>query len=446
MHLNVLTQASPSPTFEWMWRHPEDRTAIGYRSLDHWIALARRLDEACVDALFFADVHGTYDVYRGSWADAVRHGVQVPAIDPVLLIPALAAATRHLGFAVTYSTTYHPPYECARVFSTLDHLTGGRIAWNVVTSYLRSAQANGLGEQLDHDARYDRADEYMEVVRALWEDSWEDGAVLRDRERGAFTDPDRVHEIGHQGPWFSVRGPHLCEPSPQRTPVIYQAGASPRGLDFAARHAEVVFMTLSSPRRGGEQVADLRDRVRLLGRDPVAVRVLQGILVMVAPTAEQARAQSRLYEQLTEPDAMLAKWCGWSGLDLAAFAPETPLAELTVQGARSVVGFLATIDPERIWTVGDAREFFGVARRPNPRSALFGTPEQVADRMEEWLTRADLDGFNLFPCPPSAGVDAICDLLVPELQRRSLLRSGWGDAPLTLRERYFGAGQTFCTV
>ncbi|HWF75464.1 MAG TPA: LLM class flavin-dependent oxidoreductase [Solirubrobacteraceae bacterium] len=441
MHLNVLTQGSPSPTFEWMWRHPEDRTATGYRSLDYWTQLARQLEAACIDALFFADVQGTYDVYRDSWSDAVRYGVQVPDIDPVLVIPAAAAVTRHLGFAVTYSTTYHPPYQCARVFSTLDHLTGGRIAWNVVTSYLRSAEANGLGEGLDHDQRYDRADEYLAVVRALWERSWEDGAVVLDREQGVFTDDAKVHDIGHDGHWFKVRGPHLCEPSPQRTPVIYQAGASPRGLEFAARHAEVVFMTLSGLRRGAEQVADLRARVRRLGRDPAGVKVLQGMLVMVAPTAEEARAQAELYASLTQPDAMLAKWCGWSGVNLAGFPAETPLRDLSVQGARSVVGFLSTIDPQRSWTVADAREFFGVARRPNPRTALFGTPEQVADRMEEWLERSDLDGFNLFPCPPTRGVDAICDLLVPELQRRSLMRTAWDDGPLTLRERYFGAGK-----
>src|SRR5690348_7818962 len=160
MHLNVTTQACPAPLFEWMWRHPDDRTAAGYRSLTYWQELARQLESACIDALFFADVHGVYDTYEGSWAQAVRHGVQVPAIDPMLVIPAAAAATAHLGFAVTYSTTYHPPYQCARVFSSLDHLTGGRIGWNIVTSYLGSAAANGLGERLEHDRRYDRADEY----------------------------------------------------------------------------------------------------------------------------------------------------------------------------------------------------------------------------------------------------------------------------------------------
>lgn len=440
MHLNVLTQCSPSPTFEWMWRDEQDRTSTGYRSLEHWTALARQLEGACIDALFFADAHGISDVYEGSWAATVRHAVQVPAIDPLLVIPAAAAVTRHLGFAVTYSTTYHPPYQCARVFTTLDHLTGGRIGWNIVTSYLSSAAANGLGTGLDHDLRYDRADEYLEVVRALWQDSWEDDAVTIDREACVFTDPSKVHDIDHRGRWFSVRGPHQCEPSPQRTPVLYQAGASSRGLDFAARHAEVVFVTLAAPRNGGEQVAELRRCIERHGRDDRAVKVLQGMLVMVAATEEQARAQADLHHDLTQPDGMLAKWCGWSGVDLGGYPPQTPLAELSVQGARSVVRFLENIDPARTWTVQDARNFFGSARRPSPRTALFGTASRVADRMEEWIERADLDGFNLFPAPPSLGVDGICDLLVPELQRRGLFRTEYAEQEVTLRERYFGAG------
>jgi alkanesulfonate monooxygenase SsuD/methylene tetrahydromethanopterin reductase-like flavin-dependent oxidoreductase (luciferase family) len=228
--------------------------------------------------------------------------------------------------------------------------------------------------------------------------------------------------------------------------VLYQAGASSRGLDFAAKHAEVVFMTLSGPRRGGEQVEDLRRRIADHGRDPRVVKVLQGTLTMVAPTTEEARAKAELYESLTLPDGMLAKWCGWSGVDLEAYPPETPLGELSVQGARSVVGFLQTVDPARVWTVQDAKSFFGVARRPNARTALFGTPDQIADRMEEWLERADLDGFNLFPCPPSEGVDDICDLLIPELQRRGLFRTAYDAGETTLRERYCGAGAVHDTA
>ncbi|WP_055483323.1 LLM class flavin-dependent oxidoreductase [Sphaerimonospora mesophila] len=444
MHLNVFTQCSPSPQFKGFWRHPADRTATGYRSLEYWTELAGRLERACVDALFFADIHGVYDNYRGSWGPAVRHAVQIPSIDPVLVIPAAAAATRSLGFAVTYSTTYHAPYECARLFSSLDHLTGGRIAWNIVTSYLRSATANGLGDYLDHDRRYDRADEYVAVARALWERSWEDDAVVRDAAADVFADPAKVHEIDHKGDWFEVRGPHQCEPSPQRTPVLYQAGSSPRGLAFAARHAEVVFLTLSDPENGAEQVSRLRGLAAEAGRDPRSVKALQGTMVMVAETREEARRRAEEYVTLWSGEGQLAKWCGWMDVDLAAYPDETPVSEVAGQGSQSFVGFLKRLGPGREWTVGDVRYLVATPRRPRRSSpvTLFGTVTEVADRIEEWLTVADVDGFNLIPCPTSQGIDDICDLLIPELQRRGLFRTAYDPAEQTLRERYFGAGVT----
>ena len=446
VHLNVFTQCSPSPQFKGFWRHPADRSATGYRSLDYWLEIARQLEAACVDALFFADIHGVYDVYQGSWAPAVRHAVQLPSIDPVLVIPAAAAVTKHLGFAVTYSTTYHAPYECARLFSSLDHLTQGRVGWNIVTSYLRSATENGLGEFLDHDVRYDRADEYVEVARSLWERSWADDAVVRDAEHDMFADPAKVHQIDYSGDWFTVRGPHQCEPSPQRTPVLYQAGASARGLDFAARHAEVVFLTLSDPQAGAPQVARLRAAVAERGRDPRSVKALQGSMVMLGRDREEAKQRARDYVSLWSGEGQLAKWCGWMDVDLAAFPAETPVAEIAGQGSRSFVGFLNRLNPDRVWTVGDVRYLVATARRPRRDSpvTLFGTVEEVADRMQEWQDVADVDGFNLIPCPTTQGIDDICSLLVPELQRRGVFRTAYDPAERTLRERYFGAGSTEC--
>jgi FMN-dependent oxidoreductase (nitrilotriacetate monooxygenase family) len=444
MHLNVFTQCSPSPQFKGMWRAPGDSSAEGYRSLDYWISIARRLERARIDALFFADIHGVYDVYRDSWAPAVRHAVQIPSIDPALVISALAAATRDLGFAVTYSTTYHQPYECARLFSSLDHLTGGRIGWNIVTSYLRSATRNGLGEYLDHDLRYDRADEYVSVARALWERSWDDDAVVRDAEQDMFTDPGKVHAVSHVGEWFTVRGPHQCEPSPQRTPVLYQAGASGRGLAFAARHAEVVFMTLADPVSGAAKVAELRELAGRAGRDRAGIKLLQGTTVMVAASRDEARAKAASYHKLWSGEGQLAKWCGWMGIDLAAYPDDTPVADLGGQGSQSFLGFLRDLSPDRVWSVGDVRYLVSRPRRMRADSpvTLFGTATQVADRVEEWLEVAGVDGFNLIPCPPSPGIADICDVLVPELQRRGLFRRAYDPAERTLRERYFGAGHT----
>jgi FMN-dependent oxidoreductase (nitrilotriacetate monooxygenase family) len=444
VHLNVFTECAPSPQFEGLWRHPEDESAAGYRSLDHWVAVAGKLERACVDALFFADVHGPYDVYRGSWAPAVENAVAIPSLDPVLVLAALVPVTRDLGFAVTFSTTYYPPYVCARVFSTLDHLTGGRVAWNIVTSYLESATLNGIGEYLPHDDRYDRADEYLAVVRALWEDSWQDGAVVRDVERNVYADPSRVSQIDHNGRWFTVRGPHQCEPSPQRTPVLYQAGASDRGMTFAAQHAEVVFFTLGDPRRGAPQVAALRRRAEELGRDPRSVKALQGMPVIVGRTREEAEAKTELFVSLRSAEGMLAKWCGWMGIDLAAHPDGAPLDDIRTEASRSFLDMIKRGDPTRTWTVADLRQILASPPRPHRggRRMLFGTPDEVVDQMEKWMSLADVDGFNLVPCPPWSGVDDICDLVVPELQRRGLFRTAYDPAERTLRERYFGAGVT----
>ncbi|MFI6042512.1 LLM class flavin-dependent oxidoreductase [Nocardia sp. NPDC051321] len=444
MHLNIFAQCSPSPQFKGLWRDPDDRTGTGYRSIEHWISIGRQLEDACIDALFFADVHGLYDVYQNSWRSAVRYAVQVPTIDPALVVPAVAANTTNLGFAITYSTSYHQPYECARLFTSLDHLTGGRIGWNIVTSYLRSAESNGLGAHLDHDLRYERADEYVQVVRALWEQSWSDGAVVRDVDNDVFTDPDAVREIDHHGKWFTVRGPHQCEPSPQRTPVLYQAGASPRGIEFAARHAEVVFLSLPDPLTAAPKVGRLRAAAASQGRDPADIKALQGTMVMLGETKEEAKAKADLFVRLCSAEGQLAKWCGWTGIDLAAYPDDTPVSDIGGQASRSVMSFFEELGPGREWTVADIKFVLGRPRRPRKDRpvTLFGTPEDVADRMEEWLEVANVDGFNLMPCPPSTGLTDICRLLVPELQRRKIFRRAYDKSESTLRERYFGAGRS----
>ncbi|MBC7437607.1 MAG: NtaA/DmoA family FMN-dependent monooxygenase, partial [Bdellovibrionales bacterium] len=211
-----------------LWTHPRDQSSR-YLDIHYWTDYARRLEAGLFDGIFFADVVGVYDVLGGSPGAAVRGAVQVPVNDPVLLIPAMAAATRHLGFGVTANLTYESPYLFARRMSTLDHLTAGRIGWNIVTGYLDSAaRAVGLAGQTAHDDRYDLADEYMALVYALWEGSWEEGAVLRDRATGIYADPSKVHVVHHSGPQYKVDAMHLSEPSRQRTPVLYQAGSSTR--------------------------------------------------------------------------------------------------------------------------------------------------------------------------------------------------------------------------
>src|ERR1043165_7247394 len=229
--MNCVAHQSPG-----LWTHPRDRTAE-YNRLPYWLDLAKALERGRFDGLFLADVLGVYDVYGGSPDTALRHATQTPANEPLMLIPAMAAVTEHLGFGVTSNLSFEPPYPFARRMSTLDHLTDGRIGWNVVTGYLDSAaRAMGLERQTAHDDRYDVAEEYRDVVYKLWEGSWEDDAVGRDRAGGVFPRPEKVHRVRHDGPTWRLDAIHLSEPSPQRTPVLYQAGSSPKGRAFPARH------------------------------------------------------------------------------------------------------------------------------------------------------------------------------------------------------------------
>ena len=261
--MNCVGHQSPG-----LWTHPSDR-ADSYNTLEYWTDLAKTLERGKFDATFLADVLGIYDVYKSSPRTALENAVQVPVNDPLMLIPAMAVVTQHLGFGVTCALSYEHPYPFARRMSTLDHLTRGRIGWNIVTGYLESA-ARGMGrsEQTGHDERYAIAEDYMVAVYKLWEASWEDGAVLRDRANGRFADPDKIHRIQHEGPYFKVDAIHLCEPSPQRTPVLYQAGASTRGRQFAADHAECVFVNGPSKKVIGGIVSDIRRRAAEAGRDP----------------------------------------------------------------------------------------------------------------------------------------------------------------------------------
>ena len=239
IHLNAFNQCAAALQSFGQFRNPRDRTSQEYTSTRFWVDLARTLEAGCFDSIFFADVHGAYDVYKGSAEAGIRHAVQFPGNDPTMLFPAMAQATRHLGFISTYSTTYYPPFHTAKLFSSLDHFTGGRVGWNIVTSYLDSACRNGLGEMLPHDQRYERAEEYMEVAYKLWEASWEEDAVVRDSARDMHTDPARVHPIHHKGKYFEVEGPHMCEPSPQRTPLL-----------AAGRPIEPRHRVRRAPRRG----------------------------------------------------------------------------------------------------------------------------------------------------------------------------------------------------
>jgi FMN-dependent oxidoreductase (nitrilotriacetate monooxygenase family) len=435
--LNAFDMNAAMHNSHGLWKHP-DNERHRYKDLEYWAEIARLLERGKFDALFLADVVGIYDVYKQSRAPALRDGVQVPLNDPMLIVPAMAAVTEHLSFAVTVTTTYEHPYAHARRFSTLDHLTGGRIAWNIVTSYLPNAALNhGLDEMIKHDDRYELADEFLEVVYKLWEGSWEEDAVVRDGVRGVYAEPDKVHKINHEGRFFRVPGPHLSEPSLQRTPVLYQAGSSERGRAFAARHAECVFVGGHSKESLTFNIRDIRDKAEKLGRDPQSIKMLTGLNVVVGETREEAERKLAEYAALWSREAALAQFGGSSGYDLSAYDPESYLEYRATDHGQSRAAQYTKHVPGKL-KVKEVMERIGTldGRQGWLRA---GTPGDIADYMEEIVEETGLDGFNLAHLITPGSLRDFVDLVVPELQRRGLYKQDYERG--TLREKLFGPGR-----
>jgi FMN-dependent oxidoreductase (nitrilotriacetate monooxygenase family) len=428
--MNTVSHQSPG-----LWTHPRAE-AHRYTDPDYWTELAQLLERGKFDAIFLADVLGAYDVYQGSADAALRHAVQAPLNDPLALVPIMSQATTHLGFGVTCALTYEHPYTFARRMSTLDHLTRGRIGWNIVTGYLDSAARNlGLDQQLSHDERYDLADEYMKVVYKLWEQSWDDDAVVNDKQRGVYAEPSRIHPIAHEGKYFKVPGFHLCEPSPQRTPLLYQAGTSPRGTAFAATHAECTFVSGPSIRVVKKYADDLRAAVRAAGRNGDDLKIYAQALIITAPTEAEARAKHEDYKRHIDIEAALALLSGWTGVDFSRFPLDATIEYIDSDAGRSALASFSAADPNRKWTVREAAEFIGLGGRG---PVLVGDPRQVADQLEMWQDETGIDGFNLAYAISHESMADVVELIVPELQRRGRYRTEYTAG--TLREKIFQSG------
>lgn len=419
-----------------MWRHPRDRMASDYKSLSYWTDLAQTLERGKFDALFLADATGVYDVFTGGPEPAIRTGVQIPCNDPMAVIPPMAMVTQDLSFAVTGLLTYENPAPFARRMSTLDHLTDGRLAWNVVTGYLQSAaKSAGHAVQVEHDTRYAMAEEYMDIMYKLWEGSWEDGAFTADKGTGVMSHPDRIHKIAHDSQFFSMEAVHLSEPSPQRTPVLYQAGASPKGRDFAAKHAECVFLVVPAIAGLAKAVADIRGRAAAAGRRSEDVKMLTLMAVITAPTDDEANEKLEDYRQYADLEAALALFAGWTGIDFSTMELDDGLEDVAAPGIQSAAAMFTAADPDRRWTIRDMAEFIAFG---GPGPMVVGSPATVADELERWMDKTDIDGFNLTPIlEPETYVDFV-DLVVPELQRRGLYKLEYPSG--TYREKLFGHG------
>ncbi|MBS1879430.1 MAG: NtaA/DmoA family FMN-dependent monooxygenase [Actinobacteria bacterium] len=417
-----------------LWRRPDAARQRDFEGLASWLELVRTLERGRFDMLFLADVIGAYDVYRGGWETTVREGTQFPTNDPLVLLAALVGGSEHLGLALTSSVFYQHPFPFARQISTLDHLSGGRVAWNVVTSVIENGVRNlGLEGLPAHDDRYRWADEYVEVVYKLWERSWEDEALRKDTASGVFSDPGRVHEIGHRGERYRVGGPHLSSPSPQRTPVMLQAGSSDAGREFAANHAELVLVVASTPKTAGALAEDIRRRAAAAGRRAEEIRFIVAMTFVVAPTEREARELDADLAASLSDDGIYAQISGHLQLDLATIDLDRPLDEFETEGMQGILRDMRErVPPERRAETSYRDVIDGFARR-----RFVGSPDQVADEIERW-TAAGMDGVNVLEMIRPNSYEDFVELVVPVLQDRGLSQREY--QPGTLREKLFGAG------
>ena len=398
------------------WRYPGAYPDANF-NFQHYVRFIQTLERGCFDAFFMADHLAVLNMPMA----ALQRSATVTSFDPLTLLPALAALTARIGLIATASTSYNDPYHIARKFASLDHISGGRAGWNVVTSANPHEALNfGREEHLDHAARYRRAREFYEVVTGLW-DSWADDAFIRDVEQGVYFDPERLHVLAHKGDDFSVRGPLNVARPIQGWPVIVQAGSSEAGRQLAAETAEMVFSADVALDIAQAFYADVKGRMAAVGRDPAHLKIMPGAFVVVGNSLTEAEDRKRHLDSLVHPDSGISSLSVLLGCDARAFDLDGPLPEIPESNAsRSSRDKLVTTARTRNMTVRQLAQWvggaFGILE-------MIGTPTMIADQMQEWLESRACDGFNvMFPHLP-AGLDDFVDRVVPELQRRGIFRT-----------------------
>lgn len=407
------------------WRHPAGWPDANF-NLQHLVRLAQTLERGCFDAFFMADHQALLNMPEA----ALKRSATVTSFEPLTLLSALAMVTKHIGLIATASTTYNEPFHIARRFASLDHISGGRAGWNLVTSGNPAEALNfSRAEHLEHDTRYRRAREFFEVVTGLW-DSWADDAFLRDRESGVFFDPAKLHTLDHKGEWFQVKGPLNIARPVQGWPVIVQAGSSEAGRQIAAETAEAIFAAQNEIGAARRFYADVKGRMQALGRDPAHMKILPALFVVVGDTEAEAEAKKAALDALVHPDSGIASLSVLLGTDVSRFDLDGPLPEIPQTNAsQSAREKLVEMAAERRLTVRQLAQIVGGSYGS---LEFVGTPRSIADSMEEWLMTEACDGFNvMFPWLPG-GLDEVVDRVVPELQRRGLFRTAYEGR--TLRE------------
>jgi FMN-dependent oxidoreductase (nitrilotriacetate monooxygenase family) len=426
MHLVAYLKTGPTALHVGGWRHPE-ATLDDILDPARYQHIARVLEDAKFDGCFFADLFGLYDVHQGSFDAYVRRGGQISYLDPTVVLPVMAAATRHLGLGATLSTSFHTAYHLARWLGSLDAMSGGRVAWNVVTSATDLEARNaGLEELPPRELRYDRADEVLEACFALW-NSWDEDALVRDKQAGIMADPAKVHYADYQGRWVRTRGPLSIPRSPQGRPVIMQAGSSDRGREFAARWAEVIFTVQRGEAEMREFHDDITSRMAARGRAPNECAILPAVSVVLGETESIARERADYLNSLIDPELILASSSSNLGADLTQLGSGKTLAELQGnQGMRGSQDVVEQVMKAEGLTLREA-----VGRRREGRE-MIGTAAMIADRLQAMFESGVCDGFVLTPTMFPGMFEQFCRSVVPELQRRGLFRTEY--AGRTLRE------------
>jgi FMN-dependent oxidoreductase (nitrilotriacetate monooxygenase family) len=428
MTLVGFLQAQNCTNLASSWRHPQSRTDSW--SPDYYRHIGRVLEAGKFHLGFFDDRLSMPDMYGRDHAHTVQHGIRCVKLDAVTVLTVMGMATQHLGLGATYSTTYYEPFHVARVFATLDLMTQGRAAWNVVTS-LNDGEAQNMGrnETMDHDLRYDRADEFMEVVLGHW-GAWEDDAIVQDKTSGLFARPEKVHRLDHVGRYYRSRGPFTVPRSSQGHPVIIQAGASGRGKTFGARWGEVIFVVYPNVEIGKREYADFKADVARFGRDPEQVKITHLVNTVAAATKAEAEDKWAEIEKLPLEIDALSLLSEALNFDFArkrmdeAFT-DKELAEMSgLQGIRDRV--------LRVKKNPTVREFMQISGRGRVHDPIVGGPKEVADQLERWFSERACDGFVLSATHVPGAYEDFVSFVVPELQRRGLFRKDYAGA--TLRE------------
>lgn len=415
MHLGVLINGTGNHIGG--WRQPD--ALVGAMDFDLLLKIARKAEEGCFDTIFMADSPSSS---MNSSATDVVH------LEVLTALAALAVTTSKIGLAATVSTTYSEPYNVARMFSSIDHMSGGRAGWNVVTSADPATAANfGLDAHPAKETRYERAAEFVDVVKGLW-DSWDDGALMQDRASGQFIDRSKRHELNHKGRFFSVKGPLNCSRSPQGYPVIFQAGSSATGIAFAAASAEVVFVVQDTMSGSKAFVEKVRAEAAKLGRAPDSMKFLPGLAAIIADSPEAARDEIARLASYNDPDAALNQLSVRMGMDLTGLPLDGPAPEVPENNeTRGYARILSAAAKRHGFNLGQLRDYASLAAG---HAVFMGTPEQIADEMQAWVEAGAADGFNLLPASFGPFFDRFVDEVVPILQRRRLFRSEYSGQTL----------------